>query len=51
MRHVDRSHVTHDGRAVQRLFDITDKQIDNMVYERYDQDDDEIRIVEEDAKS
>ena len=38
---------THTKTAIQRQIGVTDRQIDNLVYELYELSDDEIRIVEE----
>jgi len=42
--------MSHKKTAIQRQIDATDKQIDQLVYELYGLTDEEIRIVEEEAK-
>ena len=41
----------HDKKLVQRQIESTDAEIDRLVYELYDLTDDEIRIVEESART
>ena len=38
---------SHDKDILQRQIDATDRQIDRLVYELYDLNDEEIKIVEE----
>jgi vesicle coat complex subunit len=40
----------HEKSLIQRQIDVTDKQIDQLVYELYDLTEEEIRIVEETTK-
>ena len=40
----------HEKSLIQRQIDVTDKQIDQLVYELYGLTDDEIRTVEEATK-
>ena len=41
------ANTAHEKTMIQRQIDLTDRQIDNLVYELYDLTDDEIAIVEE----
>jgi predicted nucleic acid-binding Zn-ribbon protein len=41
------SKTADERNAIQRQIDVTDKEIDRLVYELYDLTDDEINIVEE----
>ena len=44
---LEAARTTHDKAALQRQIDITDRQIDQLVYELYGLTDQEIRVVEE----
>ena len=48
---IDAAKTPTEKTAVQRQIDATDRQIDQLVYELYGLNDEEIRIVEESAQS
>ena len=50
-RRLAASKVPHEKEAIQRQIEVTDGQIDRLVYELYGLTEEDIRIVEESAKA